>query len=79
LHPGGEVCYPQWPYYTNYTKVEALSEAVARQSLRPSVCLLHALVKNMCVLELWLGVVGFRGLTRISPKNFHLTSILPLF
>jgi len=24
-------------------------------------------------------VVGFRGLTRISPKNFHLTSILPLF
>jgi len=26
-----------------------------------------------------LSVVGFRGLTRISPKNFHLTSILPLF
>ena len=24
-------------------------------------------------------VVGFHGLTRISPKNFHLTSILPLF
>jgi len=26
-----------------------------------------------------LSVVGFHGLTRISPKNFHLTSILPLF
>jgi len=36
-------------------------------------------VSSNKIVYLCRSVVGFRGLTRISPKNFHLTSILPLF